>query len=230
MTAILQSPPPGLIDRFVVWVGPMATVLIVVLLRLILSDDAFEAVAMGEQGVVELGTFAVLLVAIGCGCAAMVHTTALRRWGMVVMTLGAIYFAGEEISWGQHLFGWETPDSFVAINDQQETNLHNTSSWLDQKPRLLLEIWVLLLAITPLVSTLRNHEFFFARGQLWLCAALTIAVKLPERTESLFGLHPLLAIRLSEIQEWMFAWVFLAFLYWNLQDAQCRRNEVTGSA
>lgn len=33
--------------------------------------------------------------------------------------------AMEEISWGQRLFGWETPAAWAALNHQGETNLHN---------------------------------------------------------------------------------------------------------
>jgi len=36
-----------------------------------------------------------------------------------------IVCAGEEISWGQRVFGWETPESFAEANEQGETNLHN---------------------------------------------------------------------------------------------------------
>lgn len=32
---------------------------------------------------------------------------------------------GEEISWGQHFFEWESPEVFEAYNYQDETNLHN---------------------------------------------------------------------------------------------------------
>jgi len=53
-----------------------------------------------------------------------------------------VYVAGEEVSWGQHFFNWGTPESWQAVNDQAETNLHNTSSWLDQKPRLILMIGI----------------------------------------------------------------------------------------
>ena len=56
---------------------------------------------------------------------------------------GCLYVAGEEVSWGQHFLGWTTPENWQAVNDQKETNLHNTSSWLDQKPRLVLEIGVI---------------------------------------------------------------------------------------
>ena len=38
-------------------------------------------------------------------------------------------FAGEELSWGQHFFGWETPASWAAHNLQEETNLHNSFIW-----------------------------------------------------------------------------------------------------
>ena len=47
-------------------------------------------------------------------------------------------------SWGQHFLGWESSEFWQDINDQSETNLHNTSSWLDQKPRLILEIGVMV--------------------------------------------------------------------------------------
>ena len=40
-------------------------------------------------------------------------------------TLGMIFVAGEEISWGQRLLGLETPDDLEEINKQGETNLHN---------------------------------------------------------------------------------------------------------
>ena len=32
---------------------------------------------------------------------------------------------GEEISWGQRIFDWETPEYFLANNKQEETGLHN---------------------------------------------------------------------------------------------------------
>lgn len=39
-----------------------------------------------------------------------------------------IAIAGEEISWGQRLFGFETPESIKASNTQYEFNLHNQKS------------------------------------------------------------------------------------------------------
>jgi len=41
------------------------------------------------------------------------------------LCLGLLFLTGEEISWGQRLFGWGTTGVFAEINQQQETNLHN---------------------------------------------------------------------------------------------------------
>ena len=43
----------------------------------------------------------------------------------LLLALGSFFVAGEEISWGQRVFGWSTPDSLDAINHQGETNVHN---------------------------------------------------------------------------------------------------------
>lgn len=67
----------------------------------------------------------------------------LKIWGCLAL-IGSVYVFGEELSWGQHLFSWATPEFWGHLNDQGETNLHNTSSWLDQKPRIALEVGVII--------------------------------------------------------------------------------------
>lgn len=50
------------------------------------------------------------------------------RLGQAILITGAFgcfFIMGEEISWGQRIFGWDTPQSWAAINYQQETTLHN---------------------------------------------------------------------------------------------------------
>jgi hypothetical protein len=39
--------------------------------------------------------------------------------------LGLFFIAGEEIAWGQRLFGWGTPEPLARLNYQDETTLHN---------------------------------------------------------------------------------------------------------
>jgi hypothetical protein len=43
----------------------------------------------------------------------------------VVLAAMALFVAGEEISWGQRIFGWLTPANLEAVNHQGETNIHN---------------------------------------------------------------------------------------------------------
>lgn len=103
---------------------------------------------ISEQGPVELGQS--LLTFIGF----IVAITILRlldyktqKWLMAwvgVAAAACFYITLEELSWGQQILHWQTPAEWARINDQNETNLHNTSSWFDQKPRLVLEIGVLI--------------------------------------------------------------------------------------
>ena len=46
----------------------------------------------------------------------------------LLVAVGTFFVAGEEIAWGQHIFGWGTPEALEAVNVQQETTLHNISS------------------------------------------------------------------------------------------------------
>ncbi|MDZ7360019.1 MAG: hypothetical protein ONB46_04735 [candidate division KSB1 bacterium] len=43
----------------------------------------------------------------------------------LVLSLGLFFIIGEELSWGQRIFGWETSEEMKAINKQEETNIHN---------------------------------------------------------------------------------------------------------
>lgn len=43
----------------------------------------------------------------------------------VLLFLSLIFYTGEEISWGQRIFGFDTPNIMQDVNVQQEFNLHN---------------------------------------------------------------------------------------------------------
>lgn len=86
-----------------------------------------------EDGVFESLTSLVLLLSAGLLALSIVHirkkpevfqpSTWLVRIYVLQATL-FVFFALEEISWGQRIFGWESPELFAA-NIQHETNLHN---------------------------------------------------------------------------------------------------------
>ncbi len=102
----------------------------------------------GEAGAIEWVTVVFLLAAIFYGVRALGLVAGhaprwLTAW-VVLLLLGAVYFAGEELSWGQHVFQWATPETWRQLNPQQETNLHNVHSLFDQLPRALLTLAALV--------------------------------------------------------------------------------------
>lgn len=109
-------------------------------------------------GLVENMTFFVLIPGIIAGIVAFIkNRSQMKPWftayWLLAWILACIYFAGEEVSWGQWYFEWQTPEAVTQINDQNETNLHNTSTWFDQKPRTLVEIWIFVTGLVfPLIS------------------------------------------------------------------------------
>jgi hypothetical protein len=92
-------------------------------------DEAFSTAFAMEDGPVEWGTaIALFLSAVvlfrNFGALARQRNLA----GAVFTLLYALLFvfgAGEEISWGQRVFNWESGEFFTERNFQQETNLHN---------------------------------------------------------------------------------------------------------
>lgn len=129
--------------------------------------------------------------------------------------LGTAYITGEEISWGQHIFEWGTPEFWSSVNDQEETNLHNASSWLDQKPRLLLEIGVIVGGlIIPLLKKYKpsalpqKFEKIYPPAILAVTALCAMVPKLIEKTGEAFDIQTF--ARVSEVQElYLFYFVLL---------------------
>ena len=185
--------------------------MLLVAVPLLLADKAlYKQLFDHELGIVELMTPAVLVIGIAFGLATLtrikrVAVPRARLWVLLV-TLGCIYFAGEEVSWGQHFFGWETPEALGALNNQNETNLHNISTWLDQKPRMFLELWVVVgglympwrLRRRPLAQHETLRDWFWPTYELLPTALLATLIRLPERVANAGGL------RYSEFQEYYF--------------------------
>ncbi len=48
-----------------------------------------------------------------------------RTIAFVVLAVLMLVCCGEEVSWGQRIFGWRAPPIFSILNAQNETNLHN---------------------------------------------------------------------------------------------------------
>lgn len=69
---------------------------------------------------------------------AVVYLT--KKWFFLLLAMMMFVGFGEEISWGQRIFGFSTPDSLAEINVQTEFNLHNidmfSSTGFNYKPKM----------------------------------------------------------------------------------------------
>ncbi len=130
-----------------IWLIIPTVIFLIPYISRIVSENAYLYMYM-ESGWVEVSTVIFLITSI-IFSVMLLNTNKFSnykwfRWWIILLIFGCVYFAGEEISWGQHIFGWETPKGWSDINDQSETNLHNTSPLFDQIPRALLTIAALV--------------------------------------------------------------------------------------
>ncbi|MCP3986961.1 MAG: hypothetical protein GY723_21445 [bacterium] len=89
------------------------------------SSPANHYRLLQEDGLIEWATVWCLIAASFCFGVIAFRARGLERVFPVAMVLFCLAVAGEEISWGQRLFGVQPPVYFLAHNDQQELNLHN---------------------------------------------------------------------------------------------------------
>ena len=102
-----------------------------------------------------------------------------------------LYYFFEEISWGQHIFGWKSPNFFIEHNNQKETNLHNISNLLDQLPRALLSIWcslsfIMIIILKKINSDEDYHRFILPSKKLKHISFLLLIFILPDLILELF--------------------------------------------
>lgn len=124
------------------------------------------ALLIRKEGLVEYAAVVVLLVGVGYGVAMLWrYRQALPHRGLAgwfALAVAAMFlFAGEEISWGQHLGLWDSedvPEAIKQINDQNETNFHNITNALDQGPTNLIVVLTLVgFVLNPLYLRWRGE-------------------------------------------------------------------------
>jgi len=130
------APPPMVVGAdlgrgawMAILLAPLAITIACVAVCIPPAGRAFYERFTAENGPVEMVTFILALVA---AVMAVRHAiTLLRRRERfaagfyVLFALGMFFIGMEEISWGQQLFGWQTPDHWNQANAQGETTLHN---------------------------------------------------------------------------------------------------------
>jgi hypothetical protein len=147
----------------------------------------------------------------------LIRESKLLTAAVAVFAITCFFIAGEEMSWGQHFLHWSTPGYWAEINRQDETNLHNVSPWFNQRPRLVLEIGVLvggiLLPLWQLAKGPFTHPLLalFVSPPAILPAGLTYAVFKVVDHITKKGAFPHLLGRPNEAVE---SFIYLFILYY----------------
>ncbi len=154
---------------------PVAFFIILPAAWMLLPPDVYNLIFANEIGPVETTTALLLLAA---SILAFRTTGAFWRMGkrglallLALFALAAFWLAGEELSWGQHFLGFQTPEELRARNLQGEFNLHNLESF--KEPKKILK-WIVVLGIgiggglLPLIARWkgwkwqpRKHDLFW---------------------------------------------------------------------
>lgn len=127
--------------------------------------------------------------------------------------LGVLFFVmlGEEISWGQRLLGFSTPDTLAQINVQGETNLHNSFRYLfDHLFILGFFVWGCVLPLLywfePVWCWVQSRLGIPIPSAGLSLAMLGITLFQEQVTDSLFGVIP--GFRVPELRELLSALCF----------------------
>ena len=168
--------------------GPITTLLICWLTPLLGYSRWHRIMGHHELSFIEIATVVFLLPGSVLAMVLSVrfwrhHSTPRKQAktmavAMLALAVAALYFGGEEMSWGQSYLKWTTPDRWKSINKQDETNLHNLEltkygpwvAWLDDTvnntPRQALLMAAILGAILPLMLA-KWRRSKQARKSIW---------------------------------------------------------------
>jgi hypothetical protein len=125
----------------------------------IADQDRFVLFLLAENGAYEyLGAFSCLLAFIIFSASArkLAKTNGWKKSAWLVgFALGCLFIAGEEISWGYHIFKYDLPTSVIDSNFQKELNLHNSKLFQSSNNQVTyVAFWLMIfyLVITPLLA------------------------------------------------------------------------------
>lgn len=137
-------------------------------LQSMVSYEAFYSIVKEDGWVEYLTTLFLLMSAVVFGIkafCAVKKTDYLKTAFYGVACLVFIFGMGEEISWGQRIFGIQSSEYFMEHNYQKETNLHNLTIWGIDLNRLVfsklmfIALFIYFVALAPLawkVKPIRN--------------------------------------------------------------------------
>ena len=85
----------------------------------------FQALSREDYWVESLTAVWFLLAGLMLFVTALSERRSFRRRAYIIGGMAMMFAASEEISWGQRIFGFATPDLLMRLNEQEEFNVHN---------------------------------------------------------------------------------------------------------
>jgi hypothetical protein len=153
----------------------------------------------------------------------------------IIAALSSLYIAGEETSWGQHFFHWNTPGYWATINQEDETNLHKAYDIFDKVPRVTLELGVVIGGLLiPLAAALNpwmrasRISLFLPPAALVPTAACAMFFKLLDELHAKNYFHHFQ--RASEtIESYLFYFILAYLIVFQRRIREIETEERTGS-
>ena len=91
-----------------------------------------------------------------------------KRIFFFLLGLLFVVLLGEEISWGQRIFGWATPEGIAERNMQGETTIHNLDFFHPEETRAGAEVHVAKSGIAALLTAKKIFVYVFVSYLLLL--------------------------------------------------------------
>lgn len=227
----------------------------------LLPTDVIRALAVEDGFIETVGATAFLLASVAFFVAYGYSSGLTNHFGMFQTQRNLFYFLlgllflicfGEEISWGQRLFNWATPDWLEARNIQGETNLHNIELFHGSNPdgtprtgfesllkmnRLFSLFWLLFCVVTPLAYRIsrRLRKWCDWIGlpivPLWIGGLFVAhAVVIYWIYTALAQTDPKTAYNINELKETNYAIIFLILAWWELRNTVLSRTRLAVQA
>jgi|CXWL01.1.fsa_nt_gi hypothetical protein len=113
-----------------VFVAPIIVLCLAVAFLACSSTRPWARWMLSEAHPVEWLQFFILIMTMVLVIRLLIHArhanrTVVIQGALFFMVLGIFFVAMEEISWGQWVFGFETPEAIRSVNRQREMNIHN---------------------------------------------------------------------------------------------------------
>jgi len=165
------------------WLGFPILVAVFTVGSYALSPDWYMRFVIPEgYGILEVSHFLIPLFGfLIAGGLLFLPFVRARHFVFTVALIGALtclYIAGEEMSWGQHVFRWNTPEYWAMVNRQEETNLHNTHDIFEKTPRLILELGIFAGGLLVPLAAVFYPSIRANRASLFLPAAALVPTAL----------------------------------------------------